>query len=227
MLRCGILESDGSWEKFLSLVEFAYNNSFQSSIKMVPFEVLYGRKWKTPLYWIQLSENKLFGTNLIRETKEKVKVIQDSLKGAFDRQKSYADLKRKVIEFHIGDRFIALENISLFWPKEKLSPQFIGSYQIIEKIRSIAYRLTLSSKLERIHNLFHVSMLRQYQSNPSHNHHGVEEATWEPEEAMKVQIRTYFLVRFSGTKISFGGRVVTARFQWCQKELFQVHNSDE
>ena len=86
MLRCCILEFQGSWEKFLPLVEFAYNNSFQSSLKITPYEALYGRKCRMPLYWTELKENQTHGVNLVRETEQKVKVIRESLKAASDRQ---------------------------------------------------------------------------------------------------------------------------------------------
>ena len=70
MLRCCILEFEGTWERYLPLIEFAYNNSFQSSIKMAPYEALYGRKCHTPLYWTELSENKIHGVDLIKETEQ-------------------------------------------------------------------------------------------------------------------------------------------------------------
>ncbi|TYI22364.1 hypothetical protein ES332_A06G098300v1 [Gossypium tomentosum] len=82
MLRCCILEFQGSWEKYLSLVEFAYKNSFQTSLKMTPYEALYGRKCRTQLYWTELKENQIHGVDLIKETEEKVKVIRDCLKAA-------------------------------------------------------------------------------------------------------------------------------------------------
>ncbi|KAK5819938.1 hypothetical protein PVK06_024973 [Gossypium arboreum] len=104
MLRCCVLEFSGSWERYLPLIEFAYNNSFQSSIKMAPYEALYGRKCRTPLFWTELGESKIFGVDLIRDAKQKVKVIRESLKIASDRQKSYADLKRKDIEYQVGDK---------------------------------------------------------------------------------------------------------------------------
>ncbi|TYG95294.1 hypothetical protein ES288_A11G256800v1 [Gossypium darwinii] len=87
MLRCCVLEFEGNWEKYLSLVEFAYNNIFQSSIKMAPYEALYGHKCRTLLYWIKVSEKKIHGDDLIRKTEEKVKEIRDCLKAALDRQK--------------------------------------------------------------------------------------------------------------------------------------------
>ncbi|KAA3469981.1 DNA/RNA polymerases superfamily protein [Gossypium australe] len=113
MLRCCVLEFEGNWEKYLSLVEFAYNNSFQSSIKMAPYEALYGHKFRTPLYWTKLSEKKIHKVDLIRETEDKVK-------------KSHADLKRKDIEFQIGDKvFLKVslwKKILCFSRKGKLSP---------------------------------------------------------------------------------------------------------
>ncbi|KAG8501036.1 hypothetical protein CXB51_003110 [Gossypium anomalum] len=190
------LEFESSWEKYLSLVEFAYNNSFQPSIKMAP------------------------------DTEEKVKLIRDCLKVASDRQKSYVDLKRKDIEFQFGDKmFLKVspwKKILIFGCKSKLSPRFIEPYEIIERIGPVAYRLVLPSELEKIHNVFHVPMLQRYRSDPSHiislieieirldmtygeksikvlarevkqlrnksialvkvfwQQHGVEEATWEP-----------------------------------------------
>ncbi|KAA3466326.1 ty3-gypsy sub-class retrotransposonable element polyprotein [Gossypium australe] len=104
MLRCCMLEFNGSWEQYLPLVEFAYNNSFQMSIKMAPYEALYGRKCRTPLYRTELSENQLDGVDLIKDSEQKVKLIRDCLKAALDSQKSYADLKRKDIEFGISDK---------------------------------------------------------------------------------------------------------------------------
>ncbi|KAA3473429.1 Retrovirus-related Pol polyprotein from transposon 17.6 [Gossypium australe] len=172
MLRCCVLEFENTWEKHLSLIEFAYNNNFQSSIKMAPYEALYGRKCRTPLYWTELSENKIHGVDLIKEIEQKVKVIRDSLKAALYRQKSYADLKRKDIEFEIGDKvFLKVspwKKILRFGQKGKLSLRFIGLYEIIERIGSVAYRLMLPLELEKIHNVFPVSMLRRYRSDPSH-----------------------------------------------------------
>ncbi|KAA3461953.1 DNA/RNA polymerases superfamily protein [Gossypium australe] len=172
MLRCCILEFKSTWEKHLSSIEFAYNNSFQYSIKVALYEALYGRKRRTPLYWTKLSENKIHGVDLIKETEQKVKVIHDSLKAASDCQKSYADLKRKDIEFEIGDKvFLKVspwKKILCFGKKGKLSLKFIGTYEIIEHIGPVAYRLLLPPELEKIHNVFHVSMLKRYRSDPSH-----------------------------------------------------------
>ncbi|KAG8486371.1 hypothetical protein CXB51_019815 [Gossypium anomalum] len=172
MLRCCILEFGDSWERYLPLAEFAYNNSYQSSIKMEPFEGFYGRKCKTPLCWSELSESKVVGVDLIRETEEKVWIIRDSLKATSDRQKSYTDLKRRDIEYPVGDRvFLKVspwKKVLRFGKKGKLSPRFIGPYEIVERVGPVAYRLALPPELEKIHNVFHVSMLRRYRSAPSH-----------------------------------------------------------
>ncbi|KAA3480648.1 Retrovirus-related Pol polyprotein from transposon 17.6 [Gossypium australe] len=134
--------------------------------KMAPYEALYGHKRRTPLYWTELSEKKIHGVDLIRETEEKGKVICDSLKAALDRQKSYANLKRKDIEFQIGDRvFLKVspwKKILCFGHKGKLSPRFIGPCEIVKRIGPMSHRLALPSELEKIHNVFHVSMSRQY-----------------------------------------------------------------
>ena len=99
-------------------------------------------------------------------------MIRDSLKAASDRQKSYADLKRKEIEFQVGDKvFLKVspwKKILRFGRKGKLCPRFIGPYEVIERIGPVAYRLALPIELERIHNVFHVSMLRRYRSDASH-----------------------------------------------------------
>ena len=92
-----MIDYKGSWDRHIPLVEFVYNNSFQSSIGITPYEALYGRKCITPLCWTKLSEKKIIGPDLIQEIEEKVKVIRERLKVAMDRQKSYADMRRKDI----------------------------------------------------------------------------------------------------------------------------------
>ncbi|KAA3473636.1 DNA/RNA polymerases superfamily protein [Gossypium australe] len=84
MLRCCVLEFEGSWERYLPLVGFAYNNSYQLSTRMAPYEALHGRKCQTPLYWTELNENQIHGVDLVKETEGKVKVIRNSLKAASD-----------------------------------------------------------------------------------------------------------------------------------------------
>ena len=104
MLRSCAIDYEGSWDRHISLAEFVYNNSFQSSIGMAPYEALYGRKCRTLFCWTELSERKVIGLDLIQETEEKVKMIREILKVATDRQKSYADMKRKDIRYEIGEK---------------------------------------------------------------------------------------------------------------------------
>ena len=103
MLRACVISSMGSWEKWLPLAKFSYNNSYQESIKMAPFEALYGRKCRTPLNWIEPSERRYYGIDFVKEAKEQVQTIQQHIKAAQSRQKSYADKRRNPIIFEVGD----------------------------------------------------------------------------------------------------------------------------
>ena len=89
------MEFKGSWDTHLELMEFAYNNIYQASIEMAPFEALYGRKYRTPVSWDEVSERRLVGLELVQVTSEKVKVVRDNLKTVRDRQRSYADNRRR------------------------------------------------------------------------------------------------------------------------------------
>ena len=99
-----MIDYEGSWDRHILLVEFVYNNNFQSSIGMAPYEALYGRKFRTPLCWTELRERKVIGPDLIQETEEKVKMIKERLKVAINRQKSYADMKTKDIRYEIDEK---------------------------------------------------------------------------------------------------------------------------
>jgi hypothetical protein len=103
MLRACIIHYGTNWDKCLALAEFSYNNSYQSSLQMAPFEALYGRRCRTPLSWSETGEHQIFGPDLVIETENKVKLIQANLKAAQSRQKSYADQTRKLLQFQVGD----------------------------------------------------------------------------------------------------------------------------
>ena len=172
MLQGCVLDFSGCWDRYIPLMEFAYNNSYQSNISMAPYEALYGRRCRTPMCWIELNEHKIIGPDLVKDTKEKVQIIQQSLKVANDRQRSYANLKRKDIEFEVRDKvFLKVslwKKILRFGRKGKLSPRFIGPYEILERVRPVAYRLALPLELAKLHDVFHVSMLRRYRYDTSH-----------------------------------------------------------
>ena len=139
---------------------------------MAPFEALYGRKCRTPVCWDEVGERRLVGLELVKITSEKVKIVCDNLKKARDRQKSYADNRRRDLQFEIGDRvFLKIspwKGVLRFGKRGKLSPRFIGPYEIVIKVGPIAYKLKLPPELSRIHDTFHVSMLRKYIIDPSH-----------------------------------------------------------
>ncbi|XP_058741757.1 uncharacterized protein LOC131614147 [Vicia villosa] len=103
MLRACILEIGGSWKDNLPLIEFAYDNGYHASIGMAPHEALFGRKCRSPLCWSEVGEKGILGAEIIQETTEKVKMIRDKMKQAQDRQKSYADKRRRPLEFDVGD----------------------------------------------------------------------------------------------------------------------------
>ncbi|KAK9034781.1 hypothetical protein V6N11_076838 [Hibiscus sabdariffa] len=126
MLRACVIDFGRNWEKSIPLVEFAYNNSYQTSIQMAPFEALYGRRCRTPICWSELGENKVLGPQLIQDTVKQVQIINDRSKQAFDRQKAYADTKRRDIRYKVGDKvFLKVslwKKVLRFGKKGKLSP---------------------------------------------------------------------------------------------------------
>ena len=172
MLRACVLEFQGKWEDDLPLVEFSYNNSYQSTIKMAPFEALYGRKCRTPLCWSDLDEALIIGPEMIQETTETIRKIQEHIKVAQSRQKSYADKRRRPLEFQVGDKvFLKVsptKGVKRFGVRGKLSPRYIGPYEIVERLNPVAYRLELPAELEHVHNVFHISQLRKYIPDPNH-----------------------------------------------------------
>ena len=167
-----MLDFKGSWDRHLPLMEFAYNNSYQSSIEMVPYEALYGRKCRTPLCWDEVGEVKFSSPEIVQVTTNNVKVIRDRLKIAQDRQKSYADNRMRDLKFQVGDqvfmRISPWKGVLRFEKKGKLSPRYMGPYEIVERIGEVVYILRLPPELDRIHDVFHVSMLRKYIAYPSH-----------------------------------------------------------
>ena len=160
------MEYKGSWDTHLALMEFAYNNSYQASIEMAPFEALYYRKCRTPMYWDEVGERRLVSLELVQITSEKVKVVSDNLKTERDRQESYADNCHRDFQFEIGDQvFLKISHwkgVLRFGRRRKLNPRYIGPYEIMSKVGPVAYRLKLPPDLSRIHDTFHVSMLRKY-----------------------------------------------------------------
>ncbi|KAK1431931.1 hypothetical protein QVD17_08737 [Tagetes erecta] len=172
ILRACALEWTGNWDEYLCLVEFAYNNSWQASIDMAPFELLYGRKCRAPICWNEVGEKVIEGPELVRITNEKVAIAREKLKEAQSRQKSYADKHRRELEFKVGDHLFLkvspCRGVRRFGIKGKLSPRFIGPFEILERVGEVSYRLALPPQLSHVHNVFHVSLLRGYNYHPLH-----------------------------------------------------------
>ena len=139
---------------------------------MAPYEALYGRPCRSPLCWTEVGKSSITGPNLIRDTSEKVSLIRQSLLTAQSRQKSYADVRRRPLEFRVGDhvffKVMPKRGVVRFGKRGKLSPRFIRPFEILERIGTVAYRLALPPSMSGVHEVFHVSMLRKNTPDPAH-----------------------------------------------------------
>nr|GEZ34884.1 retrotransposon protein, putative, Ty3-gypsy subclass [Tanacetum cinerariifolium] len=151
-----IVRLHGNWDDYICLVEFAYNNSWHASIKCALFEMLYGRKCCAPICWDQVGERVIEGLEMIEVTNAKVAVAKEKLKEARTRQKSYVDKHRRSLEFQPGDHvFLKVSparGVRRFGIKGKLSPRFIGPFEILDRVGEVLYRLALPPHLSHVHN---------------------------------------------------------------------------
>jgi hypothetical protein len=165
MLRAYVLSYGSKWEDCLPFAEFSYNNSYQSSLQMAPFEALYRRKCRTPLNWSETEESQVFGPDIIREAEEQVQLICDRLKATQSRQKIYANPKRRELVFNVGDfaylRVTPLKGMQRFHVKGKLAPRYIGPFKILDRRGEVSYQLELPRELSDFHDVIHVSQLRR------------------------------------------------------------------
>ncbi|WVZ64048.1 hypothetical protein U9M48_013625 [Paspalum notatum var. saurae] len=165
MLRACALTYSTKWEECLPLAEFAYNNSYQKSLEMAPFEALYGRRCRTPLNWSEPGERLIFGPDLVTQAEEQVKFIHSNLKRAQSRQKSYSDKRRRPLVFEVNDhvylRVSPMKGVHRFGVKGKLAPRYVGPFKITEQCGPVAYRLELPPHLAAVHDVFHVSQLKK------------------------------------------------------------------
>ncbi|GJS64414.1 putative reverse transcriptase domain-containing protein [Tanacetum coccineum] len=136
MLRACVTNFGKGWDRHLPLVEFLYNNSYHTSIKAAPFKALYGRKYRSPVCWAEVGDAQLTGPEIVHETTEKIIQIKKRIQATRDRQKSYANRRRKPLEFQVRDKVLA-------------------------KVETVAYRLELPDQLSRVHSTFHVSNLKK------------------------------------------------------------------
>ncbi|GJX36559.1 putative reverse transcriptase domain-containing protein [Tanacetum coccineum] len=162
-----MLDVAENWDEIQKIeeVEFSYNNSYHASIKAAPFEALYGRKCRSPVCWTEVGEAQILGPELIQETTEKIIQIKQRMQAARDRQKSYTDLKRKLMEFQVGDKVMLKvspwKGVVRFGKRGKLNPRYVGPFKVLEKVGEVAYKPELPEELSRVHNTFHVSNLKK------------------------------------------------------------------
>ncbi|GKC32865.1 putative reverse transcriptase domain-containing protein [Tanacetum coccineum] len=171
MLRACVLDFGKNWDRHLPLVEFSYNNSYHTSIKAAPFEALYGRKCRSPVCWAEVGDAQLTGPAIIHETTEKIVQIKSRIQAARDRQKSYANIRRKPMVFQVGDKVMLKvspwKGVVRFGKRGKLNPRYVGPFKVIERVGTVAYKLELPQQLSRVHNTFHVSNLKKCLSDES------------------------------------------------------------
>nr|GEU31107.1 putative reverse transcriptase domain-containing protein [Tanacetum cinerariifolium] len=165
MLHACVIDFGKEWVKHLPLCKFSYNNSYHASIKAAPYEALYGRKCRSPVCWAKVGEAQLTRPKLIQETTEKIVLIKQRIQAAQDRKKSYADLKRKLMEFEIGDMVMLKvspwKGVVRFGKRGKLNMRYVRPFKVLAKVGKVAYRLELPQELSIVHHTFHVSNLKK------------------------------------------------------------------
>ncbi|GJR23058.1 putative reverse transcriptase domain-containing protein [Tanacetum coccineum] len=138
---------------------------YHTSIKAAPFEALYGRKCRSPICWAEVGDVQLTGPEIIPETTEKIIQIKSRIQAARDRQKSYADVRHKPLEFQVGDKVMLKvspwKGVIYFGKRGKLNPKYIGPFKVLAKVGTVAYRLELPQQLSRVHSTFYVSNLKK------------------------------------------------------------------
>jgi hypothetical protein len=171
MLRMYVMDKPSKWEDYLHLVELAYNNGYQESLKMRPFEALYGRKSNTLVSWDNLADRAVVGPDFLREMEEQTIKIKKYLKETQDKQKSYVDNGRTHREFKMGDHVFLIVKANRSSLKlgncSKLAARYCGPFEILERIGPVAYIIALPASMF-VHNVFHVSLLKKYIPNVNH-----------------------------------------------------------
>ncbi|GJU48076.1 putative reverse transcriptase domain-containing protein [Tanacetum coccineum] len=212
-------------------IDFSYNNSYHASIKVAPYEALYGRKCHSPVCWSEAGEAQLTGLEMIQETTKKIVQIKQRIQAAQGRQKSYVDLKRKPMEFEIGDRVMLKvspwKGVVRFGKRGKLNPRYVGPFKVLAKVGDVAYRLELPQELSRVHSTFHVSNLKKCYSDeplamPLDEIHVDDKLQFveEPVEIMEREIKRLKRSRIPLVKVRWNSRR-GPEFTWEREDSFK------
>nr|GEY26997.1 putative reverse transcriptase domain-containing protein [Tanacetum cinerariifolium] len=231
MLCACMIDFGKGWVKHLPLVEFSYNNSYHASIKAAPYEALYDQKCRSPMCWAEVRESQLTGLELIQETTEKKILIKQRMQAAPDRQKSYADRKRKPMEFKVGDRVMLKvspwKGVVRFGKRGELNPRYVGPFKVLAKMGKVAYKLELPQELSRVHHTFHVSNLKKCYSDeplimPLEGIHIDDTLQFveEPVEIMKREIKRLKRSRIPLVKVRWNSRR-GLEFTWEREDSFK------
>ncbi|XP_071699425.1 uncharacterized protein [Rutidosis leptorrhynchoides] len=155
----------GSWDSHLPLIEFAYNNSYHSSIGKPPYEMLYGRRCRTPTCWLKAGEKHFVGPEIVQQTADKVAIAREKLKDARDRQKIYAEPRRQPLTFSVGERVYLKvspwKGVIRFGKRGKLAPRYLGPFNIRQMLNDQTVVLDLPAELAGIHDTFNICYLRK------------------------------------------------------------------
>ncbi|GJY01425.1 putative reverse transcriptase domain-containing protein [Tanacetum coccineum] len=231
MLRACVIDFGKGWVKHLPLAEFSYNNSYHASIKAAPYEALYGQKCRSPVCWAEVGEAQLTGPELIQETTEKIIMIKQRMQAAQDRQKSYADRKRKPMEFEVGDRVMLKvspwKGVVRFGKRGKLNPRYVRPFKVLAKVGKVAYKLELPQELSRVHHTFHVSNLKKCYADeplvmPLEGIHVDDKLQFveEPVEIMEREIKRLKRSRIPLVKVRWNSRR-GPEFTWEREDSFK------
>nr|GEW22826.1 putative reverse transcriptase domain-containing protein [Tanacetum cinerariifolium] len=193
MLRACVLDFRKGWVNHLSLVDFSYSNSYHASIKAASFEAFYGQKCRSPICWTKVGEAQLLGPELIQETIEKIIQIKQRIQAAHYQQKSCADLKLR------------------FGKQGKLTTRYVGPFKVLDKVRTIAYKLEIPQELSRVHTTFHESNLKKCHADeplsvPLDGLHFNDKLHFveEPVEIMDREVKRLKRSRISLVKVALG-----------------------
>ncbi|GKB51616.1 putative reverse transcriptase domain-containing protein [Tanacetum coccineum] len=232
MLQACVIDFGKGWERHLPLVEFSYNNSYHASIKAAPFKELYGRKCRSPICWAEVRDVQLTGPEIIHETIEKIVQIRQRLQDARDQQRSYANVRRKPLEFQVGDRVMLKvsprKGVIRFGKRGKFNPRYIGPFKIRKRVGPVAYTLELPEELSNVHSTFYVSNLKKCLSNESlvipmkelqldDKHNFVE----EPIEIMDREVKQLRQIRIPIVKVRWNSKR-GPEFTWERKDQIRA-----